>query len=308
MFLHKIFLKCTKLRLFKLYLKHMNRFLLFLFIIPLGLSSSNGDGPIGVRSAALGHASSCLYDVWSTRNNQGSLGFVRKTEVGAFYENRFFVKELTQSGFAAAIPIKKGTFGICYSSLGYKLYRESQATLSYGMKLSENISAGIAFDYLSTKIADIYGQAHAFTGSIGLSAKILPQVVISSHVYNPFRAKITNYNNEKVPTIFKFGAQYTFSKKVLIVAEAEKTSAKKINIKGGIEYNPSSLIYLRVGGSSYPTQASFGLGVNYNGLKIDLCTSYHNILGFSPQIGLSYAFGKDKSKPSINKSEAAEKL
>lgn len=285
----------------------MNRLLLFI-LCPFYIFSSNGDGPIGVRSAALGHASSCLFDVWSVRNNQGSLGFVGKSEVGAFYENRFFVKELTQSGFAAAVPIKKGTFGLSYSSLGYKLYQESHMTLSYGMKLTDNISAGIGFDYLNTRIADIYGKANAFTGSVGLTAKILPQVVISSHVFNPFRAKITNYNNEKIPTIFKLGAQYIFSKKVSIVAEAEKTSAKKINMKGGIEYNPSSLIYLRVGGSSYPTQASFGVGVNYNGLKIDLCTSYHSILGLSPQIGLSYSIGKEKNKRSNNTTELPEKL
>ena len=286
----------------------MKQFLLLLILIPITLSSSNGEGPIGARSAALGHASSCLFDVWSARNNQGSLGFVRKTEVGAFYENRFFVKELTQSGFSAAVPIKKGTFGISYSSLGYKLYKESQATLSYGMKLNENISAGIGFDYLSTKIADVYGQAHAFTGSFGLTAKLLPQVIISTHIYNPFRAKITNYNNEKVPTIFKLGAQYIFSPKVFLIAEAEKTSAQKINVKGGIEYNPSSLIYIRVGGSSYPTQAAFGIGVNYNGLKIDMSSSYHSVLGLSPQIGLSYAFGKDKSKTTNKTTEAAKKL
>ena len=285
----------------------MNR-LILLVLWPIYLFSSNGDGPIGVRSAALGHASSCLFDVWSARNNQGSLGFLRKSEVGAFYENRFFVKELTQSGFAAAIPIKKGTFGLSYSSLGYKLYRESHMTLSYGMKLTDNIAAGIGFDYLNTRIADIYGNANALTGSVGLTAKILPQVVISSHVFNPFRAKITNYNNEKIPTIFKLGAQYIFSKKVSILAEAEKTSAQKINMKGGIEYNPSSLIYLRVGGSSYPTQASFGVGVNYNGLKIDMCTSYHSILGLSPQIGLSYTIGKEKIKPSNNSTELPEKL
>ena len=285
----------------------MKSLLLALIILPICLFSSNGDGPIGARSAALGHASSTLFDVWSARNNQGSLGFVRKTEVGAFYENRFFVKELTQSGFAVAAPIKKGTFGLSYSSLGYNLYRESQATLSYGMKLNENVSAGIGIDYLNTKIADIYGQAHAITGSVGLTAKILPQMFISAHIYNPFRAKITNYNNEKVPTIFKFGAQYIFSKKVFLVAETEKTSTQKINVKGGIEYNPSSLIYLRVGGSSYPTQAAFGVGVNYNGLKIDMSTAYHNVLGFSPQIGLSYSFGKDKTKK-VNTTEEAEKL
>jgi hypothetical protein len=285
----------------------MKSFLLLLIITPICLLSSNGEGPIGARSSALGHASSTLFDVWSARNNQGSLAFVRKTEVGAFYENRFFVKELNQSGFAVAAPIKKGTFGLSYSSMGYNLYRESQATLSYGMKLSENVAVGVGIDYMNTRIADIYGQAHAVSGSIGLTAKILPQMTIATHIYNPFRAKITDYNNEKIPTIFKFGAQYVFSKKVFIVAEAEKTSAQKINIKGGIEYNPSSLIYLRVGGSSYPTQAAFGLGVNYNGLKIDVSSAYHNVLGFSPQIGLSYAFGKDKTKK-LNTTEEAEKL
>jgi hypothetical protein len=286
----------------------MKNYILSLILLPISLISSNGEGPIGPRSASLGHASSCLTDIWSTRNNQGSLGFVRQNEVGVFYDNRFFVKELTQSGFAAVMPIKKGTFGISYSSIGYKLYRESQATLSYGMKLSENISAGIAFDYLNTKIADIYGQANAFTGSIGLTAKLLAQVIVSTHIYSPFRAKITDYNNEKVPTIYKFGAQYIFSPKVFLVAEAEKTSAQKINIKGGIEYKPSSLIFIRAGGSSFPSQASFGIGVNYNGLKIDLSSSYHSILGLSPQIGLSYAFGKDRSKTNNTNANLAEKL
>ena len=100
----------------------MTKILLFIICLPLSFFASNGDGSIGSRSAALGHSSSCLHDVWSSRNNQGSLGFVRQADVGAFYENRFFVKELSQSGFAAVVPIKKGTFSLAYSSIGYKLY------------------------------------------------------------------------------------------------------------------------------------------------------------------------------------------
>ena len=276
----------------------MTKYILIIIFLPFIFFASNGDGPIGSRSAALGHASSCLFDVWSSRNNQGSLGFIRQADVGAFYENRFFVKELSQSGFAAVVPIKKGTFSLAYSSLGYKLYRESQFTLGYGLKLAENVSLGVGFDYLNTKIGDIYGKANAFTGSLGLNIKLLPQLTIATHIYNPFRVSITNYNNEKVPTIFKFGAQYIFSKKVFLIAEAEKTSAQKLNVKAGIEYNPSSLVYLRAGGATYPTQASFGIGVNYQGLKIDISSMYHSILGLSPQIGLSYAFGKNYAKPS----------
>jgi hypothetical protein len=266
-------------------------FLLFHGFTSLAIAS-NGEGPIGARSAALGHASTCFSDVWSARNNQGSLGFVRQAEVAAFSENRFLVKELMQSGFSAVAPIKKGTFGLAYSTMGYNLYRESHLNLAYGMKLNESVSAGVSLDYLTTKIGDVYGRAQAFTGSIGLTARITEQVAVSTHIYNPLRAKITNYNNEKIPTILKFGAQYIFSKKVFLVLEAEKTSAQKTNIKGGIEYKPNSIFYIRVGGSSWPAQASFGLGANYNGIKIDLSSSYHSVLGISPQLGLSYAFGK----------------
>jgi hypothetical protein len=286
----------------------MIKILLPFIFLSCRLLASNGEGPLGARSAALGHASSTLRDVWSTRNNQGSIGFLRQAEVGAFAENRFLLKELTQSGFAAVMPIKKGTFGLCYSTMGYKLYRESQLSLSYGMKLSENISAGIAFDYLNTKIGDIYGQAHAFTGSFGITAKLLPQLTIATHIYNPFRAKITDYNNERVPTIFKVGAQYMFTQKVFLLAEAEKTSAQTVNIKAAIEYVPAKTVYIRAGACSYPTQAAFGVGVNYKGLKIDLSSMYHSILGLSPQIGLSYAFGKDKSKTSDTVIQEPEKL
>lgn len=267
------------------------------FFMPLLVLSSNGDGSIGSRSASLSHASSCLYDVWSSRNNQGSLGFVKQVAVAAFYENRFFLKELSQSGFATVVPIKKTTFSLAYTSLGNQLYKESHATLGCGMKLNENISVGLGFDYLHTRIGDIYGQANAYTGSAGFNIKVLPYLNIATHVYNPFRVSMVNYNGEKVPTIFKFGAQYIFSEKVFLVAEAEKTSAQKLNVKGGIEYNPNSVFYLRVGGASFPSQASFGIGFNHRGLKIDIGSAYHSVLGVSPQIGLCYLFGKKQSEP-----------
>ena len=280
----------------------MCKFIIPILFFPLSISCSNGEGPIGARSSSLAHASSCLIDVWSSRNNQGSLGFVRQSDVGVFYENRFFVKELSQSGFAAVVPIKKGTFGLAYSSIGYKLYRESHVTLGYGMQLNETVSLGIGMDYLTTRISDVYGQAHALTGSFGMTVKLLSNLMIATHIYNPFRASITQYNHEKIPTIFKFGAQYIFSQKVCLVSEAEKTSGQKTNIKLGIEYNPAANIYLRAGGCTYPSQASFGIGVLYKGLKIDISSMFHSVLGASPQIGLHYAFGKNYSKLSNQKS------
>lgn len=278
----------------------MRGFLSLAFLAGIRLCyASNGEGPIGPRSAALGHASVCITDVWSVTNNQANLGSLKQYEAACFYENRFLIKELSQHGFAIATPIKKGCFGFQFSSLGYKLYRETKSTLAYGISLNDRISAGVGLDVLSTKIADIYGKAMTVSGELGIQVKITRELYFASHVYNPFRAQITSYNHEKIPSIFKLGMMYSFSEKVFLCAEAEKTSLQNINIKGGLEYRPHSLIYIRVGAASYPTQASFGLGVNYEGLKIDVTSSFHQVLGFSPQIGLSYAFGKTTSQQKV---------
>lgn len=253
------------------------------------------NGPIGARAAGMGGASATLSDVWSVQNNQAGMGFLKSPVFGAYYENRFLLKQLSTSAFVAAVPVKKGTFGLTYTGFGYSAYKETKLGLAYGMALSENFSVGLQLDYLNTRIADIYGKANALTSEIGFQGKLSKHVIVAAHVYNPTRAKMTNYNNEIIPMQLRLGIQYTFSEKVIVLAEAEKSSYNKLNIRGGIEYLPAKEVYIRAGGSSSPAQASFGVGVNLKGLKCDLSSAYHSILGFSPQIGLSFVFGKAKT-------------
>ena len=251
---------------------------------------------IGARSAALGGASSSFTDVWSAHNNQAGLGFVNQVEAGAYYENRFLLKELNYSAFVAAVPTKKhGTFGLTYTNFGFSVFRQTKAGLGYGMKFSDNFSAGIQLDYFHTRINDAannYGSKGIVTGEIGFIAKLTKQVFVSGHLYNFLRAKLADYNNEIIPVILKFGLQYKVSEKVALITEAEKGSYTPVNFKGGIEYMPSKEFYLRAGANSNPLQMSFGAGMKYQDLQFDLSSAWHAVLGFSPQIGLSYRFGK----------------
>lgn len=264
------------------------------FFIVSALFSQNNT--IGGRSAALSGASSTLTDVWSAHNNQAGLAFVRSAEAGAYYENRFLLKELSYSALAVAIPLKQnGTFGLTYTNFGYSIFRQTKAGLGYGMKFGENFSAGVQLDYFYTLINDaagIYGRKGIVTGELGFLARLTKQVTFSGHIYNPIRAKIADYNNEILPIIIKSGLQYKVSEKVFLAAEAEKSSYSKMNFKGGIEYQASQEIYIRGGGQSNPVQMAFGAGFRFKGLNLDLSSSWHSILGFSPQMGLSYRFGK----------------
>lgn len=273
----------------------MKKTVLLLFLLSACLVKADNN-PVGARAAALGGASITLSDVYSSQNNQAGLGFLKKAGVGAYYENRFLLKQLSYSSFVGAMPIKKGTFGLTYTGFGYSAYKQSKLGLAYGIALSENFTAGVQMNYLSYRIGDIYGNASAFTVELGLQGKLSKNVIVAAHVYNPNRAKITDYNNEKLPSQLRFGIQYIFSDKLLAVAEAEKSSYNAVNFKGGLEYSPAKEFYLRAGATSNPAQASFGVGLNISSLKLDLSSAYHNVLGFSPQVGLSYVFGKSSTE------------
>lgn len=272
----------------------MNRLRLFLFttIIVTTANAGNEDYPIGARSAGMGNASVSLGDLWSAHHNQAGLAFVHDVSAGVSYENRFLLKEISVRGGAVALPIKAGTFGLCITNFGYSQYSENKYSLSFAKAFGEKLSAGIAMDYLSTKIAEGYGNRGALAAEAGIIAKPLKGFTIGVHVFNPTRAKISAYDDERLPTIIRLGGDYMFSDKVRLAVEAQKDIKYKAEFKAGLEYLPVKELYLRIGVSTNPTLSTFGFGLNLKNFKIDFAASYHQTLGISPQLGLSYTFAK----------------
>jgi hypothetical protein len=261
--------------------------------------AGNEDYPIGARSAALGNASVSLSDVWSAHHNQAGLAFVNDFAAGVSYENRFLLKEISVRGCAVALPIKAGTFGLCITNFGYTQFNENKYSLSFAKAFGDKFSAGIAMDYLTTKIAEGYGSKGVLAAEAGIIAKPIKNLSIGAHVFNPTRAKISSYDNERLPTILRLGADYNFSDKVTVAVETQKDIKYKAEFKAGIEYKAVKEFYLRIGISTNPSLSTFGFGVNLKNFKIDIAASYHQTLGISPQLSLSYTFVKaDKSKAS----------
>jgi len=257
----------------------------------------------GARSAALGGSSITQQDVFSAQNNQAGLAFIRNVSVGAYFENRFLVKQLNHSSFLAAIPLKKGTFGITYNGFGYTQFKQDKFGIAYGILLSENFSVGVQLNYHSIRIGDIYGRTDALTAALGFQGKLSKQVTVAAHVLNPNRSKLADYNNERMPSAIKIGIQYAYSEKLNIQLEADKNSNAKLNFKGGVEYMPAMDFYLRFGVTSNPNLFSFGTGFKINSIKIDISSSYHPVLGFSPQVALHSAIGKVKSEKEVAKEQ-----
>ena len=248
--------------------------------------------PVGARAAGVANASVTYSDVWSSFHNQAGLAQVNDISAGVYFENRFLISDLSVKGFAVALPTAKvGTFALSATMFGGSLYNEKKAGIGYAKKLGQKFSAGVQVDYLSTFIAEDYGNRSSFAVEIGMLAEPVKNLKLGVHLFNPNKAKLAEYADERIPVIMRFGASYKFSEKVLISAEEEKDIDQKSVFKSGIEYHIAEVLYLRGGISSNPSLTTFGFGLKINKqFLLDMASSWHQQLGFSPQFSLGYLF------------------
>ncbi|MBK8657423.1 MAG: hypothetical protein IPN22_00710 [Bacteroidetes bacterium] len=246
----------------------------------------------GSRAAALGNASTTLSDVFSTTNNQAGLGFVNQYAIGIYTDRKFVNANINNFNLAVVLPFKNiGTFGLCANYYGYKSYNETKIGLAYARQFGQKVSFGIQFDYMRTTILE-NGNRNFFTLEAGIQYKPWNVLTIAAHVYNPIPYKVEKVYGERLPTILKFGLGYEPSKKVLLAVEYEQDIHYKPQFKAGVEYRPIKYLDIRAGVQTTPFSASLGVGVNVKGVNIDVSSSYHPVLGFTPQAALVVNFGK----------------
>ncbi len=246
----------------------------------------------GARSSAMADASVTTFDVFSAFSNQACLASLEKSEIGLSVLSRFGMKELNTSALAFALPVsnKGDVFAISLNYFGYNLFSRKKAGLAYAKKLSNVFSAAVQVDYLNTKIAEGYGSVSNITFEMGLVAKINDKLNAGVHVFNPLRSKIADYQDERLPAIYKTGIGYKATDKVLITAEVFKPIDEKAVYKFAMEYNPVKILYVRGGIGTKPVQFTFGAGVKWNNLFFDFSSGYYDVLGYSPSVSLRYRF------------------
>ncbi len=251
---------------------------------------ANDNYPFGGRQAGMANAAVTLYDFWAVSHNQAGLALEDNIAAGVYYENRFGIKELGMSAGAFVLPTGAGVFGFSFTYFGFSLYNESKAGLAYSRQFGDNLSTGLQLNYLAARIAEDYGAKHSMTFEMGAIYELIPDLYVGAHVFNPVKAKISDYNDERIPTIIRFGMSYIFSEQVIVILETEKDIYKPYSFKLGIEYKIADPVYVRGGIGTDNNQNAFGAGLHLGNFRIDVSASYHSVLGYSPQFSFIYEF------------------
>jgi len=271
-------------------MKKIIRFLLILSCIPFSLHAQWDNNPIGGSASGMGGISLNVQDVWSVNNNQAALGFYNNMSAGIYYENRFGLKELSLKSAVFTLPTSSGNFGVSVNHFGNTNYSELKFGLAYGKSFGEHFSAGIQLDYLSTQITDNYGNSGVITFEMGMMAEIIENLFIAGHVFNPIQVSLADYNEEKIPSVFRLGLAYKYSEKLFTSFEMEKNINHSPAFCAGMEYQILEQLYFRTGIANNPGRYSIGFGLKLNKFQLDIATTYHQTLGLTPKAAIVYHF------------------
>ena len=265
--------------------------LFILLFLSLSVIAAGEWTSAGGRQAAMGLSGVALVDSWSVNNNQAAMAFFDQSAAGVYFENRYLIKEMGYQSGAATLKTRYGMLGANVGYSGDANFNTMKAGLAYARKIGSRFSVGVQLDYISTALGEEYGKKSNVTFEAGVMVRMTEELTFGAHLFNPVHVKIAEYGNERIPTILNAGFAYTFSKKLILTAEAYKNSEYPLEIRTGAEYKIGQIAYVRAGVSSNPFRYTFGFGLEMKSFTLDLSSSVHETLGYSPQVSLQYNFG-----------------
>ena len=242
-------------------------------------------------SISLGGTKQLIGDAYGVFNNAATLAWLKRPTFILASSNRFLLKELSGAGAGFAMPSKYGVFGFNVNYFGFNAYNRRQVGLSYIQKITEDIALSLKGDYMQTSITE-YGNHNSLTADVGVCIKVIKDLSFGMNVFNPFMVSGGYYDDEKIPTEFSLGLNYSLSDRVLVVAEESKELNSPSRFHGGIEYKPGTKIFIRGGVSTQPFEYAFGAGFILKNFAVDIASAYHAQLGYSPSLSLKYEIGK----------------
>lgn len=233
--------------------------------------------------------SSKQIDPLSFTGNQGALAQAKSAGIGIFGERRFLLSETSVYTLGASLPSRLGNFGIQVNYAGFKNFSENKIGLAYGRKLGKLLDVGVQFNYYGYRIP-AYGNASTINFEIGAILHLTDKINAGLHVYNPVGGKLGKAREEKLASAYKFGLGYDASDKFFISSEIVKEEDKAVNVIAGLQYQFAKQFFVKAGFISESTTAYAGAGIAWKNLRLDISSSYHPQLGFSPGLLLIMHF------------------
>jgi hypothetical protein len=268
----------------------MNKLLHITLMLILSINFCFAQNNLGARLSSMGMNGAAVKDIWGLEGNAAGITDLKSSVVAINYAKYLFDSETSKQAIGFVIPQKNNYFGASFQRYGISAYNEIKVGLALAKKFGNQLSIGLKGNYHQIKINN-YGATTGFSVDVGAIYDYNEMLSFGLSVNNPSIQKYsTKTVSTTIPTVIQFGAAYKASNKILIATTVSKDLNKTLDVGLGMEYKLIEILSLRAGLSAKPFKQYAGFGLNYKKLVLDVAVESDPNLGYTPQIGLAYAF------------------
>lgn len=247
---------------------------------------------MGARAAGMAYASSTLTDEWSILNNVAGLSKVTNISAAFTYDAQPTFKHFNRAAATFIYPLKIGVAGAGLFRFGDDLYNEQILTAGYSNTFGL-ASLGVKVNLIQYNIKG-FGSKSVVTASFGGIAQLTERFLVGAHIVNINQPKLSNVDEERVPTLLIAGILTKVSNNLSVTAEIEKDLDYKPSVKAGVEYRVLKKFFIRTGFRVHPNAGFFGFGFKATRYSLDYAFQYSQGWPSRHQASVSYTLNKSK--------------
>jgi hypothetical protein len=257
---------------------------LLFIIITLNSFSRSIVVPTGGKPAGMGNAFVSQSDAFSVYHNPAGLARFNQLSVALFYENKYFVENMSVKSIVATMPTQSaGTFSLQFNSFGAPQWAESNIGASYALSLSKTLAAGVQLHYYGRRIPEANILVINAGFDVGAIYQISDKTSVGANISNLFTPEIRNSSyTEYIPWRIRGGGHTNFAPDFTLSYEVDKIETLSPSLKIGGEWEAYDGIFFRAGFNTAPSRVFAGFGYLGNHIQFDIAFSYHHYLGYVP--------------------------
>ena len=223
--------------------------------------------------------------------NPANLSLYKQRKIELSYYNQYELIQLSTYNIIYQQPTKTIDFTLLMSYYGYENYNETACGLNVSKLLTTGLSLGIRIYYFKLDFIDNENTYGLLTTDIGIKYSPVDKLEMSCLLINPFRVSFKADNEiYNMPVSFIAGIKLNINEFINTYTEVRKNTDNTINYKIGAEGSIYEKFFIRAGVITNPLIPTFGVGLKSKKIIADTFFSWHNMLGISSGISLSFVF------------------
>ncbi len=212
---------------------------------------------------------------------------VTSLSVSTTVENKYLLPELMSRSVVLATPLTRGSIACSFSRFGGEHYSNNLLSVSICKPLTEKVEAGISLKYISEDFSDNYEGTSASVGALAMSFPLSANISGAFQIVNPFNVFASG--NGDLRKFRKIMSAISYDGTTCRVSAAYNAKAHdKGEAIFAFHYVPHPRIEFNAGVTSAAHLFCFGTGLYLGQFRLDIASSYHSRLGYSPVITLSW--------------------